>query len=603
MAQRFGGGATQRLGGGRVIAPLNVFRPKQSRSRGRSRSARRTKTLAHRNVVSVVRTEGVVSEWHGTWGWIAPSQQVFHHQISQNKGRIHVQRNDVMSSQPLKAGTKVSFFIYSEPKGLGAAEVELSTAPPAHGLAEAAAAGDDAPLPMHWEKHWSAENGEYYYWNRLTKESSWDRPDSAGAAEEPLPEGWERHYDADRNEFYYWHAETKTSSWERPSEPEEPAQGDERAQGAAPVEAARPVEAGPVLGMHRVAGKVIKWHGFFGWISPTEDLSSDLAPLLERQGGKIYVNWREVPAERALEVGKAVTFLINADDSGLTAMEVRGADEEPEAEQDAGAGAAEAEEAQEGGGELEQLEQQWAEEDAETADQPTLVGAAVVGLGDKMEVDEEAAPEGPLLPGWEEQWSEEHSCPYYWHRASKTAAWERPCVPGGGGGSGGGAAAAAAGSSKVWSGESSQQGAAKMATPMTPLLTQFKQVGREMTPITPADRAEAAKGKGKSSRSTPHLGSAHGVLTYQSAVATEKLFETAEAEAAAEAASGMIRPGTKGRSGPSAAGAGMPPMPPAPPKRTPTQPSQAPLGGHGASRAGGIIPAWQQMQWVRPRVA
>merc|ERR1712194_404739 len=37
--------------------------------------------------------------------------------------------------------------------------------------------------------------------------------------------------------------------------------------------------------------------------------------------------------------------------------------------------------------------------------------------------------ETPLPPGWEAIWSDEHESYYFWHKASKTPAWDRPTAP------------------------------------------------------------------------------------------------------------------------------------------------------------------------------
>merc|ERR1712129_57322 len=45
------------------------------------------------------------------------------------------------------------------------------------------------------------------------------------------------------------------------------------------------------------------------------------------------------------------------------------------------------------------------------------------GVEQEEQVEED---ESPLPPGWEKIWSEEHENYYHWHKATKTASWERP---------------------------------------------------------------------------------------------------------------------------------------------------------------------------------
>ena len=37
---------------------------------------------------------------------------------------------------------------------------------------------------------------------------------------------------------------------------------------------------------------------------------------------------------------------------------------------------------------------------------------------------------GPLLPGWEQHWSQEHQHIYYWHAATRRSSWDRPAMRG-----------------------------------------------------------------------------------------------------------------------------------------------------------------------------
>merc|ERR1712187_30029 len=86
---------------------------------------------------------------------------------------------------------------------------------------------------------------------------------------------------------------------------------------------------------------------------------------------------------------------------------------------------------------------------------------------------------GALLPGWVQHWSEEHKCHYYWHAATKIASWERPAVPDEDDDEDN---PENEGDGKLWDGEGSEEGAAHIATPFTPLVSN---PGRMMTPATP----------------------------------------------------------------------------------------------------------------------
>jgi len=344
----------------------------------------------------------------------------------------------------------VEFVLYRDTQGLGAQDVcKAPAAPATKGSIATFTSDSEPPLPVGWEKHWSEEDEEYYYWNKVTKASSWTHPNEKDEGELPL--GWTKEFDEARGEHYYWHKSSRTAQWEKPE-----AGNSELTSGRdAPEDAAAAAKAAkaPVLGLQRREGIVTSWQIFFGWIAPLGDMSVDLKPLLDKTG-KIYVNWREVKGGGKLQVGAHVNFSLCADDTGVSATDVCLHSEDDRATN----AAAEA---------MDALEQQWAEQDGEAAEK---VAADAAGFG----VGELTANEGgALLPGWEEIWSEEHRCPYYWHQAAQQSSWERPAIPDDG-------ADTTAESRSLPKARDNAQ--AKTATPLTPLISK---PGRCMTPITP----------------------------------------------------------------------------------------------------------------------
>lgn len=411
---------------------------------------------------------GMISEWHGQWGWISPDEVVKHPLVKQNK--IYVHQND--ASGDLSAGSTVEFSLYSDAKGVGADNCR---------------AAGSGPLPAGWERMWSDEHKEHYYWHTASKEASWVRPTpdgSSGGDDEDLPDGWTKQYDTKQEEWYYWNKATKTASWEKPVQR---ATEGGKAQSARAVERdVRPAADGPVLGQQRIRGRVTQWQGFFGFITPQGRLSADLQPLLERHQDRIYVNWRDVQKGVNMEVGTAVDFLVYADDNGLGAQDVQ---LQSKTQKNPGYNKAVA-----------ALEEEWAQQDAQLGIDNEWEAAAAVGVAEPAFADD--GLEGELLPGWEQVWSDENNCHYYWHKSTKTASWERPAVL---------TANVPVVKDKVWEGEGAEEGAAKLATPITPFVSK---PGREMTPITPAGpkaREEAIRATGVvSTPATPVAGKGKG---------------------------------------------------------------------------------------------
>mmetsp|Transcript_65600 Transcript_65600/g.182431 ORF Transcript_65600/g.182431 Transcript_65600/m.182431 type:complete len:456 (-) Transcript_65600:86-1453(-) len=408
---------------------------------GGSKFGGKGNALGNRKRVSNTRFRGVVLEWKGSSGWVRPQTKIDHPAANANGGRIYVHKDDLRPGVALASDVRVDFIVYSDGRGLGGQDVRVVEA-----LAEDVRK-PDATLPNGWEKYWSAEHEEHYYWNRQTKEASWMHP----SGEENLPAGWTKEYDADREEWYYWHKPTRTAQWERPeaaaTPEEEAAAADNKPEEAA--EDTAPTET-PLLGQMRKQGIVTAWHGFFGWMSPLDDLGPDLRPLLERNEDKIYINWRDVQGGAKLKVGSHVDFTLYADGSGVCAADVRLFKEGQQAPEVSAADVA-----------ANELEERWAEQDAEAAER-AAAKAPAHGLAELS-----AAPddEGDLLPGWEQVWSDEHGCNYYWHKATQQSSWDRPSLPreddeDTDGNLGGG---------KVWEGEGTEEGAAKRQTPLTPM--------------------------------------------------------------------------------------------------------------------------------------
>lgn len=218
--------------------------------------------------------------------------------------------------------------------------------------------------------------------------------------EAPLPSGWKKVWCEQHKEWYYWNSARKEAQWVRPIEVSE-----------APLpkgwEKVFDVQRGQHYYWHaalkkstwerpeasaRMQGKVVEWNGVFGWLQG------------DGHSEKILLKWRDVCGETDLTKGDHVEFLLS-DDGGPRALEVCSVSA------------------------------------PKRKKPPTLEKAddAVEGQKEKKpkkdELNAERAPEldheeklAPLLPGWEEHFSEDYEQPYYWHQQSKQSSWDRPSV-------------------------------------------------------------------------------------------------------------------------------------------------------------------------------
>lgn len=526
---------------------------------------------AARKRISQARITGQVREWRGMWGWIRPLQKIEHPQAKKNKGDIFVHKNDLQVPGELGVGTRVDFLVYSDEKGLGAecvvlrpddghidedfvlhSDIAVPDAEPVspagrtgkHNHMQAKAprgginirniagaqlenqeeeeileegqedneeeaedqeaeqeaeqedeeeqmdredneeAGEPEAPPPGWEARWSSEHEAWYYWNKSTKETTWECPKEENdgkddAADEPLPDGWEKHYDEENEAWFYWHRLTKATSWDPP-----PTNGKVNSKPSAGKPAADE-SLFQTTTRQRIQGCIVSWNGSSGTAVPTEEVTEELRPLLEEFDSVVQVFQKDAPAGLTLMPGKIVDFLLRKDSVGLSAADIR-TSEESAKEGKSGTTNSRSEPRQQlhvpskgqkrkavydnvEGSSLngeEHLPDGWKkcwDEEHEayyfwhkatktaTWEKPTLstegdhTESSVQGIdtaqstssSQRRKVYESATANvtrseadaiPPLLPGWVEHWDDEHQAYYYWHKASKQASWERPSI-------------------------------------------------------------------------------------------------------------------------------------------------------------------------------
>mmetsp|Transcript_91174 Transcript_91174/g.142295 ORF Transcript_91174/g.142295 Transcript_91174/m.142295 type:complete len:358 (+) Transcript_91174:3-1076(+) len=137
---------------------------------------------AGRELISDQRYIGLICEWRGTWGLIEPLDAVNHPRARAGRSRIYASKSDIRDDVELEESTYVEFNIYCDAKGLGAINITNVTEEGDGAEASAKSRHDEEVLPEGWTKHWSAEHEEYYYWNKGTKETSWETPSAAANA-------------------------------------------------------------------------------------------------------------------------------------------------------------------------------------------------------------------------------------------------------------------------------------------------------------------------------------------------------------------------------------------------------------------------------------
>jgi len=83
----------------------------------------KAKATPGRKRVSEDQLQGKVKSWRGGFGFLTPSSPVDHPLFT---GSLFLHGNDVSDPSKLKEGVAVTFYLYSDPQGLGAEECEIT---------------------------------------------------------------------------------------------------------------------------------------------------------------------------------------------------------------------------------------------------------------------------------------------------------------------------------------------------------------------------------------------------------------------------------------------------------------------------------------------
>merc|ERR1719387_3210702 len=72
------------------------------------------------------RQTGTILDWKGKFGWVKPSKPISHAMASKNGGKVYLAAEDVVEELD-GVGATVSFTLYSDKSGLGAADVKMAS--------------------------------------------------------------------------------------------------------------------------------------------------------------------------------------------------------------------------------------------------------------------------------------------------------------------------------------------------------------------------------------------------------------------------------------------------------------------------------------------
>lgn len=292
-----------------------------------------------RTAIPGPRQTGTITAWKDKFGWIEPSKPINHPAASKRGGKIFIGIEDVVEELD-GVGATVSFTLYSDATGLGAADVKMGKAPPAT-PAKGAAKG----TPANGKS--AAKGGASGYQAPAAKAGAKPAAPKTAAAKAAAAKAAAKVFAQKRAPppvVEEEEEEAEEEAEEAEEEPEEPPMkkfkgyGKDKGKGK---EFGKDFGKGKDWGKGKGKGKkkgkdkgpgvremihdepltgsVIDWKGAFGWIKPNDTIDH---PLAQKHHGDLYFTQDDVEDE--IEgVGAEVQFMLYQDRKGLGACSVK----------------------------------------------------------------------------------------------------------------------------------------------------------------------------------------------------------------------------------------------------------------------------------------
>uniref|UniRef100_A0A7S1F880 Uncharacterized protein n=1 Tax=Noctiluca scintillans TaxID=2966 RepID=A0A7S1F880_NOCSC len=230
-----------------------------------------------RTRVTARRVTGTLAEWKGSFGWITPLTAVDHPEASKHRGRIYLAHEDV-EEEISGVGANLSFFVYTDGNGLGAQNVKPAVVAPVQKIIQ-------KPLTSTLAR--GAVKGVVKGLGRGTSQTT--KGASKGASLQ-FPA-------AALSKGLKGKGKGKGKKERGPSGPDLPRER---------------VSEDPLM------GEVVDWKGKYGWITPQVPIEH---ADKDKNGGRIYINIKDLPEGAEMEIGKLVEFYLFKDAAGLGAEE------------------------------------------------------------------------------------------------------------------------------------------------------------------------------------------------------------------------------------------------------------------------------------------
>jgi hypothetical protein len=221
-----------------------------------------------------------VTAWRGVFGWIMPTKPITHPKVRKD-GKVYLGQEDVKEELE-GVGAKVTFQLYIDPSGLGAADVKMAKA--------------TQPVP-------ATKTGVYVTTMAKSAQGKLATKLAAGRSSQATAPS------------------TKTKAVAKAAFQKKPLTHKAPAAGMGKQSAQKSSKGGPRELFHPkpLRGKVKEWRGTNGWIKPNDTIEH---PSMQRTRGDLFFAQEDV--EQEIEgLGATVRFMLYEDARGLLAANVR----------------------------------------------------------------------------------------------------------------------------------------------------------------------------------------------------------------------------------------------------------------------------------------
>jgi hypothetical protein len=235
------------------------------------------------------RQTGTIAEWKDKFGWIQPSKEIKHPNAARKGGKVYLAAEDV-SEELDGIGALVSFTIYADKQGIGAADCRMAKSaaapPPKAAAAARAGMGKSSAVAAYKATNSPAAKAK--------AKAAFQKPTYGKGGSSS--------------------SQVQKAAFQKNSTAAAGNRNAAKGAGKQQKNAKR-----ETLHEEFLLGTISDWKGSFGWVTPDDTIEH---PMADRHQGDLYLAQTDVE-EEIDGVGAKVQYILYADRRGLGAEQVR----------------------------------------------------------------------------------------------------------------------------------------------------------------------------------------------------------------------------------------------------------------------------------------